>query len=1030
LRSSNISREGRVEQHWAFRWLLAGLAATCLIRTALALDPNRSLAQYIRDQWGAKQAFHGGIVYAIAETADGYLWIGTEKGLVRFDGLNFRLINNENSTAFPAGPVLGLTTDSAGDLWIRFQGPGLLRYRDRKFENILSKLEDWENNITAMCRGINGEVLLSAFVNGMIRYSGGRFVTLAPVSTLPHYLVISMAETADGKVWIGSRDAGLFSLNEGRISHVGRGAQYKKINCLLPIGDRELWIGTDSGVVRWNGTELTQEGVPRSLERTQALAMTRDRESNIWVGTASGLWRINARGVLSSEKRGEAVTALFEDREGNLWVGSTQGIERFRDSVFVTYSAGKGVISENNGPLYVDAEDRVWFASSNGGLFWRRGTHIEHVTAAGLDNDVVYSITGCNGELWIGRQRGGLTHLGFNGGSFTAKTYTQAGGLAQNSVYAVHQSRDGTVWAGTLSGGVSSFRNGSFTTYTSVNGLVSNTIVAIAEGSDGTMWFATPDGLSALSKGHWRSFTSRDGMPPGSVNCLLEDSTGVLWIGTAKGIVFLGSGQVKNPRTAPKLLREQIFGVAEDRGGWLWIATSSHVMRVNRDKLLRDSLNDGDIREYGLADGLQSTEGIKRYRSVISDPLGRIWFSLNRGISVADPASLSGRSVPTVAHIQSISADGIPLDLQDTVRIPAAPRRVTFRYLGGNLSAPEQVRFRYRLDDIDRDWSESAPTRETSYSNLGPGSYQFRVVASNRDGLWNGAEATIRFEIPPLFWQTWWFRLMCLIVCALITAAWYRLRMRRFAAQLNGRFEERLAERTRIARNLHDTLLQGYIGASMQLHAAANQLPEDSTVKPRLARILELMEQVVVEGRDAVQGLRSSHHDSIDLEQAFSRVVQSFAVNDGIREALNFRVIVVGRPSPLSPIIGDEVYHIGREALVNAFRHSRAKSIEVELEYAAKHLRVLVRDDGCGIDHQTLRSGRDGHWGLRGMRERTERIGARLDLRSRAMVGTEVELFVPSHIAFAVWSPDRTLSWFARLYRRKQAPQTIERKKG
>lgn len=1012
MRSSNISHKGRVEQHWAFsRWLLAGWVATCLIRTALALDPNQPLSQYIRDQWGAKQGFPGGIVYAIAETADGYLWIGAEKGLVRFDGLNFRMISYEDSTAFPVGPVLGLTTDSAGNLWVRLRGADLLRYRDGKFENVLSGFGQTEHGVTAMCRGINGDVLLSALANGKLRFSGGKFIPLAPGSTPLDFLVISMAEGADGTVWMGSRDAGLFSLSKGRLSHIKRGAQDKKINCLLPIGNQELWIGTDSGVARWNGTEFMRDGVLRSLERIRTLALSRDRESNIWVGTANGLARINAKGVLSAEKRGGAVTALFEDREGNLWVGSSQGIERFRDSVFVTYPAAEGALSERGGPLYVDAEERTWFAASNGGLFWQKGTHIEPVNAAGLGRDVVYSIAGGNSGLWIGRQRGGLTQLGFKDGSLTARTYTQADGLAQNSVYAVHQSRDGTAWAGTLNGGVSNFKNGSFTTYTTANGLVSNTVVAISEGSDGVMWFATPDGLSALSKSQWRSYTSRDGLPPGSVNCLLEDSAGVLWVGAANGLAFLRSGQVQVPRTISDSLRDQIFGIAEDKSGWLWISTANHVVRVNRDKLLSGSLGDGDVREYGLADGLPSTEGVKRHRSVVADPLGRIWFSLNRGLSVADPARLAGSSVPALVHILTMSADGGPIDLNGQVRLPAAPQRVMFSYAGGSLSAPERLRFRYRLDNFDRDWSEPVAAREAVYTNLSPGSYRFRVIATNSEGLWNGPEAVIGFEIPPLFWQTWWFRLAALSVCALATVAWYRLRMRRLAAQLNDRFEERLAERTRIAQELHDTLLQGFISASMQLHVAVDQLPEDLPAKQRFGRVLQLMRQVIEEGRNAVRGLRSANTESLDLEQAFSRIRQELA----IQEQFGFRVIVEGRPGVLPPVLHDEIYLIGREALVNAFRHSHGKNIEVEVEYAADRLRVLVRDDGCGIDPQVLRSGRDGHWGLTSMRERAERIGARLDVRSSAAAGTEVELSIPSQIAFQIQSSNRLRRWFARL---------------
>jgi len=1021
LRNSNTSREksGSDQQRWKFRWLLAALMPACLVVTSQALDPNKALSQYIHDQWGAGQGFPGGAVYTIAQTPDGYLWIGAEKGLVRFDGLNFRLFNHANTPAFPAGPVLGLTADPEGNLWIRLQSPGLLLYRDGTFRNALPDAVQQESGVTAMCSGRNGEVLMTR-PSGTLRYSGGKLVAFSFPAERPNPLVISIAETTDGKVWMGTRDAGLFSLSEGLFSHADLRVPDRKINCLLPVGNRELWIGTDNGVVRWNGTELNGAGLSRLLERTQALAMTRDREANVWIGTANGLLRINAGGISSLDKhpgRVGAVTALFEDREGNLWAGGAGGIERFRDSVFLTYPASASARSEGDGPLYMDDASRIWFAPAGGGLFRRKGARIERVTAAGLGNDVVYSISGGKGEVWIGRQRGGLTRLRYKGGSFTAETYTQSEGLAQNSVYAVHQSRDGGVWAGTLSGGLSNFKGGKFTTYTTANGLASNTVTAILESSDGTMWFATPNGLNALSQGRWRAYTGRDGLPPGSVNCLLEDSTGVLWTGTSEGLAFISSGQVKLPREIPEGLHEPIFGVAEDKNGWLWIATSNRVMRVNRDKLLRGSLGDGDVREYGPADGLQGTQGVKRHRSVIADPLGRIWFSLNRGISVADPARLSGSSAPAIAQIQTVSADGSPLDLQGRVRVPAAPRRVTFSYAGLSLSVPEHVRFRYRLDGVDHDWSEPVTTREAIYSHLGPGPYQFRVMASNGEGLWNGAEARLRFEIEPLFWQTWWFRVGGALALVFAVLALYCLRLRQLTRQMNVRFEERLAERTRIAQELHDTLLQGLMSASMQLHLAADQVPEGSPAKPRLGRVLQLMSQVIGEGRNAVRGLRSADSDSLDLEQAFTRIRQELAIQDQV----GFRVLVEGQPRSLHPILRDEVYRIGREALVNAFRHSQAKSVEARVEYTAHRLRILVRDDGCGIDPQVLRSGRDGHWGLTSMRERAERIGARFTVVSRAEGGTEVELSVPSHTAFESRPASRLRQWFDRWSGRGQS---------
>jgi ligand-binding sensor domain-containing protein/signal transduction histidine kinase len=986
------------------------------------------MSQYRSNQWGIEQGFQGGPVYAFAQTSDGYLWIGTENGLVRFDGLNFRFYKHADSPGVSIGPVLALVADGEGNLWIRPERPGLLRYRDGTFQDAFPDDGRTATGITAMCRGKNGDALFSGNISDALRYSKGRFVSLASAAAAPSALVISMAETPGGEVWMGTRDAGLVSLKNGKFSNVVESLPDRKINCILPVGNRELWIGTDNGVVRWTGTEVTKAGVPADLNHVQILAMIRDRESNIWIGTGKGLYRVNSRGVTSQEQRDGrsvgAVTALYEDREGNLWLGGARGIERFRDNAFLTYSSSRGLRSDSNGSLYVDGEGRTWFAPLDGGLYWLKEAQLQPVATAGLSTDVVYSIAGGDrGEVWLGRQRGGLMRLRFKGGSFTADTYTQSEGLAQNSVYAVHRSRDGTVWAGTLNGGVSRFRNGSFTTYTTANGLASNTVSAIEESADGTMYFATPNGLSALSNGHWRTYTGNDGLPPGRVNCLLEDSNAVLWIGTAKGLAFLGSGRLQAPREMPESLYEDIFGIAQDRAGWLWIAASNHVLRVKRDSLLRGVIAEGDVREYGTADGLLGTEVVKRHRSMVTDALGRIWFSLDRGISVVDPGRLAKNAVSALVHIEAISADGRQVDIRSSIRIPAIRQRLAFSYAGVSLSVPELVKFRYMLDGFDHGWSEPISARDAVYTNLSPGSYRFRVIASNADGVWNSEQAAIGFKIEPAFWQTWWFRLASVAAFLLAVLALFRYRMHHLARELNVRFEERLAERTRIAQELHDTLLQGFLSASMQLHVAADRLPSDSAAKPPLNRVLQLMGQVIDEGRNAVRGLRSGGSGSLNLEEAFPRIQQEL----GLPGEVAFRVIVDGRPRPLHPILRDECYRIGREALVNAFRHSRAKSVEVEIEYAPHHFRMLVRDNGCGIDPLVLRSGREGHWGFSGMRERAERIGARLNVWSSATVGTEVELSVPAHLAFPLQSSSRTGKWFTRSLARKAVQPVMEK---
>ncbi len=1002
---------------------LAALLAACC-GTAYAVDPNRAMSQYIHERWGVDQGFPRGPVYAISQSSDGYLWIGTRAGLVRFDGLNFRLTKDAPGLANNAS-VLGLTIDHDRTLWIRSDGARLVRYRDGTFDPSGPNLAVPNSRITAMSLGNQGEPLMSSMQHGASIFRGGKFEIVAPVSDLPRSPVLAVAQTTDGSIWMGTRGVGLYRLYQGNTASVTEGLPDPKINCLLPDGQNNLWIGTDSGIVRWNGSKLTTEGISPALQRLQVLALVKDRDGNLWVGTDSGgLLRLNDHGVAALDpgtgRAHEAITAMFEDREGNLWIGSDSGIERLRDSAFVTYSLPEGLPTDGNDPVYVDAANRMWFPPVTGGLWWVKDGEHGHITALGLDHDVVYSIAGRDQEVWVGRQRGGLSVLRTEGSAFTGRTYTHADGLAQDSVYSVFPARDGTVWAGTLSAGVSALRGDKFTNYTIKQGLASNTVVSILESSDATMWFATPRGLSALSKNHWRGFSMADGLPSENINCLLEDSNKLLWVGTSAGLAFRKGRGFQVPGLLPATLEgQQVLGMAEDRFGWLWIATADHVLRVNREKLVQSALGEGDVREYGLADGLRGSGGVKRHRSVIADPAGKIWFSLNYGISVVDPARLTRNSAPAIPLVQSVLADGSAIDMGPARRIPGGYRRITVRFTGLSLSVPERVRFRYWLEGFDHGWSEAATTREAIYTNLTPGPYRFRLVASNPDGVWNSEEAVIAFRVDPLWWQAWWFRSACVAVIVVMIWAFYQFRLHQLTERLSLRAEERIAERTRIAQELHDTLLQGFLSASMQVHVATDSLPADSRVKPILTRALQLMGQVIEEGRHAVRGLRATQSVSLDLEQAFALIPQEITIPERNTPA-DFRVIVDGDRRPLHPLLRDEVYRIGREALINAFRHAQAGKIEIELKYSSRHLRVLVRDDGIGIDPQVLQAGRDGHWGLSGMRERADRISARLHVWSSAVAGTEIELQVPSHIAFQD-ERRHLLTWFGRPFRRKGA---------
>jgi signal transduction histidine kinase len=569
-------------------------------------------------------------------------------------------------------------------------------------------------------------------------------------------------------------------------------------------------------------------------------------------------------------------------------------------------------------------------------------------------------------------------------------------------VYAVHQSADGAVWAGTLSGGVSELRNGRFITYTTADGLASNTVTSIAESADGTMWFATPNGLSSLSKSNWRTYKARDGLPSDDQNCLYEDSHGVLWAGTSAGLAFLRSGNVETLGEIRESLHEPILGIAEDKSGWLWISTSNHVLRVERDKLLEGVLSGADLREYSLADGLHGTEGVKRQQSVVADPRGRIWFSMNHGISVVDPVRAVRTAAPALVHVESVSADGTSIDLREPIRFPAARQRITISYEGLNLSAPERVSYRYRLEGFDHGWSEPVSAREAIYTNLSPGVYHFRVMASNSDGLWNDNPASVEFRMLPAYYQTAWFYFLCLVAAGGIGWASYQWRIQQMKARLDMQFEERLSERTRIAGELHDTLLQSFQGLTLHFQKVRNLLPErPAEAIQTLDRALNGAEQAIVEGREAILDIRSPAASENDLAQQIGSLGEELTAGFSNGESTKFRVLIEGASQTLHPFLQVEIYRIAREALRNAFGHAEAREIEAEITYGKKLFRLRIRDDGKGIDPDILHQGqRAGHLGLPGMRERAKRIGGKLDMWSEPRAGTEMELSIPSSIAY------------------------------
>jgi ligand-binding sensor domain-containing protein/signal transduction histidine kinase len=992
------------------RWLMLGIAVACITASAWALDPNRQPSQYVRQQWVAGSTFPGGAINAIAQTADGYLWIGTDKGLVRFDGFTFNLVSLRPAASASDTPILQLLTDPGGQLWIRPEGADFIRQNNGQFESVQYGIRMQTSQITAMSKDNKGRIVVSDIAKGTFRFQGGEVEQLAQpavLSGLASPPIISLAQGTDGRLWFGTLGVGLFVFADGQATRVDAGLPDRKINCLLLIGSDELWVGTDTGLFRWNGQEFHRINLPPALGSVQVLSLLRDRNSNIWAGTTRGLLRINSNGASFSAEdaiRGRGgINTLFEDREGNLWVGGSQGLGRIRDSTFLTYSPAIDSRFERDGPIYADRQGRLWFAPAQGGLYALKNGSIQSLPTGIPANDEVYSISGDEDELWVGRQHGGLTRLLLHGGAASSQTYTQANGLAQNSVYTVYRSHDGSVWAGTLSGGVSKIKDQQFTNYTMSNGLASNTIFSILETRQGKMWFGTSSGLSSLLNGQWKSYTTRDGLPSERVNCLFEDSSGTFWIGTSGGLAVSVADRFQVPVSWPQGLRDPVLGLAQDNKGWLWIATSNHVLRVRRDKLAMAAPGASDVREYGAADGLLSAEGINRSRSVVADPEGKIWFSLGRGVSVVDPSQMPDSSPPAIAHVTGVLADEVPVTVTSQLRVPPSPKRIVFAYTAVSLASPENIRFRYLLDGFDRNWSGPVATREAVYTNLGPGSYRFRVIASNSSGLWNGTESAVAVDVQPAVWQALWFRSALVVLAVGVTLLFYRLRLLQLKHQFNLRFEERVAERTRIARELHDTLLQSFQGIAFQLQAARKLLLRKAdNATAVLDEAILGTEEAIQEGRSAIRDLRPEPAVQRNLSELLDAVGRELATAHGLSgQAPTYRVMVEGKQKNLSPMILDEIYRISREVIRNAFAHAAANHVEVEIRYDQDRLRLRVRDDGKGIDPKILQAGgQPGHFGIPGMRERAQQIGAHLDFWSESGAGAEVELTIPASLAY------------------------------
>lgn len=1026
--------------------LVAGvLLGACT--SAIALNPSLDVIQYAHTAWTTRDGFVKGNIYAIAQTPDGYLWLGTEFGLFRFDGVRSVHWEPPAGESLPDQNINALLAGRDGTLWIgTFAGLAswkdgkLTRYPQLERRFVESLYEDRDGTVwvgALFSANTTSTGLLCAIRNGSTQCygkdgifgvavpgvhqdrSGNLWVVAAsglfrwkPVpqaryATTPQR-VSTLAIAGDGRPLIAVEGAGLLHLDDGKVRPYpvldpsGRLLSDRDIdaNKLLLDRDGGLWIGTvERGLIHVHNGRTDVFRNSNGLSGDVILALFEDREGNVWVSTTGGLDRFRELPVTTfSVEEGlssDATQSVIAAADGSVWMGSHEGLTRWKDGRATIFRTPDGLPGDEVQAIYQDSRGQIW-AATDGGLAVsrdrRRFTAVDHVRGR-----EVFSIVGDeSGNLWLSETQG-LFHLR-NGHEAEHFTWQQLGRSEQVKVLLYDH---GGLWLGFWTGGgVSYFKDGRIReSFTAANGLGEGHVSSLRMDPDGALWVSTQGGgLSRIKDRHIATLSTRNGLPCDSVHWTMEDNDRSLWLYTACGLL-----RIKRPEVAA------------------WIADPRRRVQTT---------------VWDSADGvrLRSSAATPYGPPVATSTDGRIWFVTGEGVDVVDPHHLAANPLPPPVHVEQIIADhkvywqNLTDGAAPEIRLPPLVHDLTIDYTALSLAAPEKVHFRYKLVGQDRDWREVVDDREVQYSNLAPGPYRFLVTACNNSGVWNTEGDALQFSIAPAYYQTDWFIALC--VACLVALLWvaYLFRMRQVRQELLIGVEARIHERTRIARDLHDTLLQSFHGLLYRFQAVRYMLPDNpKEAVEALDSAITRTEQALAEGRNSIQGLRAELFADNDLDQRLIAISQEAASHqEGLSGSPTFKVIVEGERRKLAPVIQEEILRTAQELVQNAFRHANAQAVEAEIRYGRRTFDLIVRDDGKGIDSQILKAGgRPGHWGMPGVRERARGIGARVEFWSEAGAGTEVRLTIPASVAYDKQQNDSRFRLF-RKWRNHDQPSRID----
>lgn len=996
----------RSQACWLRHSLSAISAVLLLAPSAFALSPDLRITQLYHTAWTAKDGAPTG-VESLAQTSDGYLWIAGAAGLFRFDGVRFERIDSIAGQQLPSTNVMSLLAPRTGGLWAGYRFGGASFIKGNKVTNYGAREGLPGGSVTRLVQDHAG-VIWASTGRGLMRFDGTLWQDVRESFNLPSEFVRTLSVARDGTLWVVVGRTLMF-LRPGQTAFTATDVQTSEEEAdFVESSDGTLWL-TDAALGA-HAVDGKNWITLRDPQHGPLWGKLIDRDGTLWTSSPAGIQRVQHVAADSPSdvfSNLDGLTAPYagaflEDREGNIWIGTEGGVDRFRESRLTRVELpnaanGFAIAAGDAGALLVGTD-------FNPGALRVTSTAVDRVPGPQFITCVYRDDAG---DVWYG----GRAVVWHASGSRLDSIAVPVDRDNANyyPVQALARDRAGRLWVSVVRGGVFYYADEKWTR-------VDDPSLTLSSDASGRTWLGYPGSRIKVvgpAPNEVRELSLADGLDIGNVMAILPRGTDT-WIGGELGLVRFDGKRFHAVKQNGGRQLPSVSGIVATAEGDLWLSSTAGAIKLvaNEVQLLSSQPDYSvTIELFDFLDGMPGTpNAIRPLPSIAATSDGRLWFATTNGIVWIDPHHQRMNTLAPNVDVQAIVADGRAYEPRAGVRLPIKARNVQISYTAPSLSIPERVHFRYRLG-AGEPWQDAGSRRTAYFTDLRPGNYAFQVIAANNDGVWNNTGATLEFEVPPAFYQTSWFYAICVLALFAALTVAYRVRVRQVAAHVRDRLEAQLAERERIARDLHDTLLQGMQGLIWKFQAASDRMPPGEPARQLMEQSLDRADKLLEESRDKVKELRPAANDAADLAQALAAEGEQLTK----LHSAQFHASVQGTPRDLHPIVREEGFLIAREALANAFNHSAAANIEAEVTYGEHALQIRIRDDGRGISATVLDAGgRPGHFGLLGMRERAKQLGAGIEVWSKPGAGTEIDLRVPAEIAYRSSQP-ATRGWRFRL---------------